>query len=75
MDELLTSASVIDALGGLAAVASLTGSQYRAVANWKSFNSFPPRTYLVMIEALRVRGFTAPPALWGMVTATAGAAE
>ena len=64
---LQTAAEVIDVLGGLRGVSDLTGSQYKAVANWKMFNAFPPRTYLIMQAALRRRRRSAPAALWGMI--------
>lgn len=67
MRELTTAAEVIEALGGIAAVAGLTNSGYRAAANWKSFNAFPPKTYVALTEALRARDCTAPDALWAMI--------
>lgn len=67
--ELETTAAVIDALGGLNALAALTGSTYKAVGNWKAGSAFPARTFLIMTSALRDRGYSAPASLWGMVTA------
>ena len=66
MDELHTTSDVINELGGLKAVAKLTGTNNKAAWNWRSFDSFPSNTYLVMIEALRERGKTAPASLWSM---------
>ena len=65
--NLSTTAEVMDRLGGVAAVAALTGRKYSAAHNWKSFETFPSNTFLVMQQALRERGFEAPAALWGMV--------
>ncbi len=66
MDELHTTSDVIDELGGLKAVAGLTGSNNKAVWNWRGFDTFPSNTYLVMIGALHARGKTAPASLWSM---------
>lgn len=65
--ELTTTAEVIEALGGVATVASLTGRKYGAAFNWKGFVKFPADTFVVMQAELRLRGFAASPALWGMV--------
>ncbi len=75
--ELTTTADVIDALDRAGSVALLTGRTTNAVHNWKSAGSFPSNTFVVMQAALRVRGCTAPPSLWGMVSApeSAEAAE
>ena len=75
MSELQSAPAVIEALGGLSAVAALTGSGYKAVANWKSFGAFPPRTYVIMTTALNERGLKAPASLWGMVLDSVEAAE
>jgi hypothetical protein len=61
-----TSGDVIDALGGTSAVADLTGSKPSAVSNWRTFGAFPPKTYLVLIEALAAAKHEAPASLWGM---------
>lgn len=67
LTDLETADAVFDALGGFEAVATLTGSKYKAVVNWKSAGAFPPKTYGVMIDALAEKGFAAPRPLWGMV--------
>lgn len=67
MVELKTAREVIDKLGGIAAVARLTGRKYNAAWNWTSFESFPSETYVVMTDALRAAGYTAPHSLWRMV--------
>jgi len=66
MHELRTTTEVIDALGGNQPVADLTSSTNKAVSNWRGFPTFPSNTYVVITEALRRRGKTAPDALWGM---------
>ena len=68
MNELTNAKSVIDELGGLNAVAALTGRKYNAVWNWQSLGTFPPVTYQVLTEALNAKGKTAPIALWRMVS-------
>lgn len=57
--------SVFDALGGLKAVAELTGRDVEAVRHWPKKGKFPAQTYLAMLRALARRGHTAPPSLWG----------
>ena len=72
MDEVLTTTvAVIDALGGTKTVAQLTGREYGAAHNWKSFETFPPDTFLVMTKELEQRGKSAPASLWRMVPAQA----
>ena len=66
---LATTSEVILALGGVKAVAELTGRTYDAAWNWNKFETFPSDTYLVMTGALRERGIEAPPSLWRMVEA------
>ena len=68
MDEIETTAEVIEALGGNRSVAELTSSTNKAVSNWRGFKTFPSNTYLALIEALHARGKTAPASLWGMKT-------
>lgn len=66
MIELNTTSLVMDALGGNPSVAELTGSNTKAVWNWRGSETFPSNTYVAMIEALRLKGMTAPASLWGM---------
>lgn len=68
MDDapLTTTKDVIHALGGISAVAHLTGRKYTAAANWSRFEAFPADTYLVLTEALREVGKSAPASLWRM---------
>lgn len=58
--------AVVDKLGGVKAVAAMTGSQYAAVWNWTTFAKFPANTFCVMTIALAANGCYAPPRLWGM---------
>jgi hypothetical protein len=65
--DLTTTAEVMAALGGTTAVARLTNRKVTAASNWQSFDKFPANTFVVMTEALRRIGRSAPPSLWGMV--------
>lgn len=67
--ELNSAAAVVDALGGISAVATLTGRNYKAAAMWKSLNKFPANTYLILTKALADKGESAPIELWGMAPA------
>lgn len=60
---------VFAALGGVEAVARLTGSKRKAAGNWKYLKAFPARTYVAMTAELTRRGQSAPPRLWKMVEA------
>jgi hypothetical protein len=68
VQSLTTTKEVMEALGGIAAVAVLTGSDYKAAENWRRFETFPSKHFLVMSTALERTGFAAPPTLWGMTT-------
>lgn len=63
---LRTAQEVIETLGGVSAVAKLTGRTYNAAHNWRSFQRFPSNTYVTMTAALAAQGKTAPAELWGM---------
>jgi hypothetical protein len=65
--NLKTTNEVIDALGGVRAVADLTRRRYSAAYNWRKFKTFPSNTFLAMQAALAEKGLTAPPSLWRMV--------
>ena len=67
MVELQTVPDVFEKLGGIDAVAELTGAGYRAAHNWKAAGAFPPKTYIALTNALERVGCKAPPALWNMV--------
>lgn len=61
---------VIEALGGLAAVAKLTGVDPGTASAWQTrLGYFPPKTFLVMTRALAERDLSAPASLWKMVPA------
>jgi hypothetical protein len=57
---------VTTALGGIQAVADLTGRTYSAAAQDNRLGKFPAHTYLVMTDALAALGKSAPASLWGM---------
>lgn len=67
MSHLTTTNEVIDALGGLAIVAEITGRKTGAAWNWQKFETFPADTFLAMTTALAERGHDAPPSLWRQV--------
>ncbi len=69
MTQLDTARDVIRELGGTREVAKLTGRGNTAVSNWRTQNSFPASTYLLLRKALHDRDMTAPAALWRMVEA------
>jgi hypothetical protein len=62
---LTTIDGVINILGGIAAVADMTGRGETAVHNWRKADRFPASLYLKMIRRLERRGVTAKAALWG----------
>ena len=67
MEELTSAPLVMEKLGGIAGVAELTGNKYSTASNWKYLGSFPAETFVVMTEALKAKGHTAPASLWRMV--------
>jgi hypothetical protein len=64
--SLTTTTSVIQALGGSAQVARLTGRKLSAASNWHRCQAFPANTYVAMSAALHASGLHAPAWLWGM---------
>ena len=66
MAQLNTTSDVMDALGGNASVAEMTGRTPKAVSNWRKFTAFPSNTFVILKSALALRGHTAPDALWNM---------
>lgn len=64
MATLNTIVGVIDILGGVAAVARLTGRGETAVYNWLAYRRFPANLYVVMTGHLP-EGVTASAELWG----------
>lgn len=71
MDALRTTAAVIDALGGTAAVARITGRSMQAVSNWKQRGLFTATAYEPISRALTQIGKEAHPAVWRAVPASA----
>lgn len=65
--DLKTTLAVIETLGGMPEVGRLTGYPPKQVWNWKASGQFPAKTYLILTDALRSIGKTAPASLWGMV--------
>lgn len=55
---------VINVLGGMPAVADLTGRKSNVVWNWKDRKVFPAYTYAVLKAALHAKGADAPDNLW-----------
>lgn len=64
--ELTTAKAVIEALGGPTAVARMTNRKPQHVVNWRAAGRLPPKTFLVVSQALVERGKTAPSSLWGI---------
>jgi hypothetical protein len=68
-----TTADCILALGGIRAVAELTGQaadhRWKNVEGWNRAEHFPPRYFLVMWLELFARGYEAPPSLWRQAVA------
>lgn len=72
LDQITTVEGVIEALGGTSATASLLGYRLmQPVSEWKRRNRLPADKYLLMQDALRQRGKTAPPSLWGIAEVAA----
>lgn len=67
--KLLESArEVVDALGGIAAVAVRYQRKPTTVSAWQAkFGTFPPSTYVVMTDDLLLLGYTAPNRLWRQI--------
>jgi hypothetical protein len=61
---LRTAGQIIDALGGTGSVAALTRRKDSQIARCRRLNKFPPQTFLLLITALKVKGFDAPVSLW-----------
>lgn len=66
LEELNSVAEVFTALGENPGVARLTGDKPSTLSMWRAAGSFPSNTYVVLTEALRAVGKTAPDALWKM---------
>jgi hypothetical protein len=70
LQALDTVADIVDELGGPVAVGAMCGVSRNTVYHWIE-RGIPPQYYLIMTEALRKQGFTAPAALWQMVEVAA----
>lgn len=70
LENLDTFSEVMDALGGNQGVGELTGAKPSTLSMWRKANGFPSNTYVVITDALRALGKTAPASLWGMKAAT-----
>ncbi|UPJ55439.1 hypothetical protein [Bradyrhizobium sp. 192] len=66
--KLQAKADVMRVLGGISGLSDLTGSSYKATENWSRARTFPARYHALMSWALRRKGYTAHPSLWGQVT-------
>ena len=67
MEPLQTTSEVIQALGGTAEVAKLTGRSMQAVSNWRSRGFFTASVYMAITDALARDNKCANPALWRTV--------
>lgn len=65
MTQLQTTREVIAALGGIEAVATITGRDYKSVSGWQTARAtFPSSTYLALQRALVEKCAAAPASLW-----------
>ena len=67
MKRLASAEAIFDVLGGINAVAELTGAKYVTAHRWKTVGKFPPKTFVLLGEALAERGYQAPAELWKML--------
>lgn len=72
---LATVDAVFDALGGATRITEITGSKLNAVVEWRRGGRIPAKMFLVMSAALRERGHSVDPAVFGMATPADAAAE
>jgi hypothetical protein len=64
--RLTTFDGVVGAIGGMSALARLTGRRLTAVSNWRHKRGlFPAETYFVITAELARRGFSVERNLWG----------
>jgi hypothetical protein len=71
--EILDSAgAVIDAIGA-ARVRELTGASIASVSNWRANGRLPPRTVLILGQALAELGLSAKASLWSVDEPASGA--
>ena len=64
MEPLASTSEVIDALGGTAAVARLTGRTMQAVSNWRERGFFTAAAYEPINKALNEAGLRASLCIW-----------
>jgi hypothetical protein len=57
---------VLRALGGNHTVMKLTNRRIQHLTNWAAVERFPAHTFLILTKELAEKGYTAPPALWGI---------
>lgn len=66
--QLETIDEIVEVLGGRKALIALTGRNVRSASqfvwNWRHCGTFPADTYDAIIDALALRGCTAPRGLW-----------
>lgn len=67
LTELLNTRSVINILGGEAAVADMIGVTPKAANNWANWNLIPKGYYARMMFDINELGYTAAPELWGQI--------
>lgn len=76
MSNSLTSVrAVVKELGGVPAVAEITGVKTNAVWNWVSADRFPPYTYFDLRDRLKAKRKSAPDELWKRAVAKSSAAS
>jgi hypothetical protein len=63
----ITSVSgVIEQLGGYREASELVGATPHASLMWRARGYLPRRTFILITQALALKGHTAPPRLWRM---------
>lgn len=68
MRQIESAREVVERLGGIKAVAALTGRKTTTVSAWQAkFGSFPSETYSLMRDELAKLGYSAPRTLWRQI--------
>lgn len=67
MEQLQTVDQVIEKLGGTVEASRLAGVYPSQISTWRSTGKLGAKTYLILQDALKSRGYTAPASLWGMI--------
>jgi hypothetical protein len=65
--QLTSTASVIDKLGGVSALAERFDRTPDAIYVWRKKNRFPAHTFPAIHELLAAEGCTAPASLWNVM--------